>query len=110
MDHPEVVEVWNLVFIQFNRKSNGTLEPLPECHIDTGMGFERLCMVLQGVRSTYDTDLFRPLTDGIELISKYLYGKSSESDVAIRVIVDHIRAVSFAIADGQLPGIRVPVM
>ncbi|MDM9631578.1 alanine--tRNA ligase [Robiginitalea aurantiaca] len=104
MDHPEVVEVWNLVFIQFNRKANGTLEPLPERHIDTGMGFERLCMVLQGVRSTYDTDLFRPLTDGIELISKYLYGKSSESDVAIRVIVDHIRAVSFAIADGQLPG------
>ncbi len=104
MDHPEVVEVWNLVFIQFNRKANGTLEPLPERHIDTGMGFERLCMVLQGVRSTYDTDLFRPLTDGIELISKYLYGKSSASDVAIRVIVDHIRAVSFAIADGQLPG------
>ncbi len=103
-DHPQVVEVWNLVFIQFNRKANGALESLPERHIDTGMGFERLCMVMQGVQSTYDTDLFTPLTRGIELISKYRYGHSAESDVAIRVIVDHIRAVAFAIADGQLPG------
>jgi alanyl-tRNA synthetase len=103
-DHPQVVEVWNLVFIQFNRKANGVLESLPERHIDTGMGFERLCMVMQGVQSTYDTDLFTPLTRGIELISKYRYGHSAESDVAIRVIVDHIRAVAFAIADGQLPG------
>ncbi|MEJ2162124.1 MAG: alanine--tRNA ligase-related protein, partial [Robiginitalea sp.] len=101
-DHPQVVEVWNLVFIQFNRKANGELEPLPEHHIDTGMGFERLCMVMQGVQSTYDTDLFTPLTRGIELISKYWYGQSVESDVAIRVIADHIRAVAFAIADGQL--------
>ncbi|MGA9239393.1 alanine--tRNA ligase [Robiginitalea sp.] len=104
MDHPQVVEIWNLVFMQFNRKAGGTLEPLPERHIDTGMGFERLCMVLQDVKSTYDTDLFTPLTSAIELISKYLYGQSTESDVAIRVIADHIRAVSFAIADGQLPG------
>ncbi|MGB5654098.1 MAG: alanine--tRNA ligase [Robiginitalea sp.] len=103
-DHPQVVEIWNLVFMQFNRKAGGALEPLPERHIDTGMGFERLCMVLQGVKSTYDTDVFTPLTSAIELISKYLYGQSSESDVAIRVIADHIRAVSFAIADGQLPG------
>jgi alanyl-tRNA synthetase len=103
-DHPQVVEIWNLVFMQFNRKAGGTLEPLPERHIDTGMGFERLCMVLQDVKSTYDTDVFTPLTSAIELISKYLYGQSSESDVAIRVIADHIRAVSFAIADGQLPG------
>ena len=103
-DHPQVVEIWNLVFIQFNRKSGGQLEPLPQRHVDTGMGFERLCMVLQGVQSNYDTDLFTPLTSAIELISKYRYGNSEESDVAIRVIADHIRAVSFAIADGQLPG------
>ena len=103
-DHPQVVEIWNLVFMQFNRKAGGALEALPERHIDTGMGFERLCMVLQDVKSTYDTDVFTPLTSAIELISKYLYGQSTESDVAIRVIADHIRAVSFAIADGQLPG------
>ena len=103
-DHPQVVEIWNLVFIQFNRKANGQLEPLPQRHIDTGMGFERLCMVLQGVQSNYDTDLFTPLTRAIELISTYRYGHTEEADVAIRVIADHIRAVSFAIADGQLPG------
>ena len=103
-DHPQVVEIWNLVFIQFNRKANGRLEPLPQRHIDTGMGFERLCMVLQGVQSNYDTDLFTPLTRAIELISTYRYGHTEEADVAIRVIADHIRAVSFAIADGQLPG------
>ena len=103
-DHPLVVEIWNLVFIQFNRKSGGELEPLPQRHVDTGMGFERLCMVMQGVQSNYDTDLFPPLTSAIELSSKCRYGHTEESDVAIRVIADHIRAVSFAIADGQLPG------
>ena len=103
-DHPQVVEVWNLVFIQFNRRSGGALEPLPQRHVDTGMGFERLCMVLQGVQSNYDTDLFTPLTSAIEVITKYRYGHEESSDVAIRVIADHIRAVAFAIADGQLPG------
>lgn len=103
-DHPQVVEVWNLVFIQYNRKADGSLEPLPEKHIDTGMGFERLCMVLQGVDSSYDTDLFTPLIREIENITKSKYGKAGETDIAIRVIADHIRAVSFAIADGQLPG------
>ena len=103
-DHPEVVEIWNLVFIQYNRKANGQLEPLPEKHVDTGMGFERLCMVLQGVRSNYDTDLFTPLIREIETITRAAYGKEEETDIAIRVVVDHIRAVAFAIADGQLPG------
>jgi len=102
-DHPQVVEIWNLVFMQFNRKSGGTLEPLPERHIDTGMGCERLCMVLQGVQSNYDTDLFTPLIREIETITASTYGKTEETDIAIRVIADHIRAVSFAIADGQLP-------
>jgi alanyl-tRNA synthetase len=103
-DHPQVVEIWNLVFMQFNRKAGGALEPLPERHIDTGMGFERLCMVLQGVQSNYDTDLFTPLIRAIETITASTYGKTEESDIAIRVVADHIRAVSFAIADGQLPG------
>ncbi len=103
-DHPQVVEIWNLVFMQFNRKAGGALEPLPERHIDTGMGFERLCMVLQGVQSNYDTDLFTPLIREIETITASSYGKTEETDIAIRVIADHIRAVSFAIADGQLPG------
>ncbi|EAR17070.1 alanine--tRNA ligase [Robiginitalea biformata] len=103
-DHPEVVEIWNLVFIQYNRKADGSLEPLPEKHIDTGMGFERLCMVLQGVRSNYDTDLFTPLIREIGKITGKDYGQSEEDDIAIRVIADHIRAVSFTIADGQLPG------
>ncbi len=103
-DHPLVVEIWNLVFIQYNRKSNGQLEPLPARHVDTGMGFERLCMVLQGVASSYDTDLFRPLIREIEVITNASYGKARDTDIAIRVIADHIRAVSFAIADGQLPG------
>ena len=103
-DHPQVVEIWNLVFMQYNRKADGSLEPLPEKHIDTGMGFERLCMVLQGVTSNYDTDLFIPLIREIEKITGSQYGKSEETDIAIRVIADHIRAVSFAIADGQLPG------
>jgi len=102
-DHPEVVEIWNLVFIQYNRKTNGTLEPLPEKHVDTGMGFERLCMVLQGVQSNYDTDIFTPLIREIETITNTTYGKNEETDIAIRVIADHVRAVAFSIADGQLP-------
>lgn len=103
MDHPQVVEIWNLVFMQFNRKANGDLEPLPAKHVDTGMGFERLCMVLQGVQSNYDTDVFTPIIKEIELICGTTYGKKEETDVAIRVIADHIRTVSFSIADGQLP-------
>jgi len=102
-DHPQVVEIWNLVFIQFNRKANGQLEDLPEKHIDTGMGFERLCMVLQGKQSNYDTDVFTPLIREIETITRKEYGKHQETDIAIRVVADHVRAVSFAIADGQLP-------
>ncbi len=102
-DHPHVVEIWNLVFMQFNRKANGSLEELPAKHIDTGMGFERLCMVLQGVQSNYDTDVFTPLIREIETITGIEYGKDEKIDIAIRVIADHVRAVSFAIADGQLP-------
>ena len=102
-DHPEVIEIWNLVFIEFNRKKDGSLEKLPLKHIDTGMGFERLCMVLQGVRSNYDTDIFQPLINELELVSKIKYGIDKEKDIAIRVIVDHLRAISFSIADGQLP-------
>ncbi len=102
-DHPQVVEIWNLVFMQFNRKANGSLEPLPEKHIDTGMGFERLCMVLQGVQSNYDTDVFTPLIREVEIITGKKYGTNEETDIAIRVISDHVRAVAFSIADGQLP-------
>ncbi|GLU43734.1 alanine--tRNA ligase [Allomuricauda sp. NBRC 101325] len=102
-DHPQVVEIWNLVFMQFNRKANGSLEPLPEKHIDTGMGFERLCMVLQNVQSNYDTDVFTPLIREVETITGKKYGKDEETDIAIRVISDHVRAVAFSIADGQLP-------
>ncbi len=102
-DHPQVVEIWNLVFMQFNRKANGTLEDLPAQHIDTGMGFERLCMALQGKQSNYDTDVFTPLLNKISGISGIAYGKSESTDIAQRVIADHIRAVAFAIADGQLP-------
>src|SRR5690606_11843301 len=102
-DHPQVVEIWNLVFMQYNRKANGTLEALPDKHIDTGMGFERLCMVLQGVQSNYDTDVFTPIIREIETISNKEYGKDAKIDVAIRVISDHVRAVAFSIADGQLP-------
>jgi len=104
MSHPQVIEIWNNVFMQFNRKSDSSLEPLPARHVDTGMGFERLCMVLQGVRSNYDTDVFTPLIKKIESISCQSYGGTdTKSDVAMRVIADHVRAVSFAIADGQLP-------
>jgi alanyl-tRNA synthetase len=103
MDHPQVVEIWNLVFMQYNRKANGSLEALPDKHIDTGMGFERLCMVLQGVQSNYDTDVFTPIIREIETISNKEYNKDEKVDVAIRVISDHVRAVAFSIADGQLP-------
>ena len=102
-DHPQVVEIWNLVFMQYNRKANGSLEALPDKHIDTGMGFERLCMVLQGVQSNYDTDVFTPIIREIETIADKKYGKDDKVDVAIRVISDHVRAVAFSIADGQLP-------
>lgn len=102
-DHPQVVEIWNLVFMQYNRKADGSLENLPAKHVDTGMGFERLCMVLQGVTSNYDTDIFTPLIREIETITNANYGKKEETDIAIRVIADHIRAVAFSIADGQLP-------
>ena len=102
-DHPQVVEIWNLVFMQFNRKANGSLEKLPAQHVDTGMGFERLCMVLQDKKSNYDTDIFTPLIREIEAITNTKYGNDEEKDIAIRVISDHVRAVAFSIADGQLP-------
>lgn len=104
-DHPQVIEVWNLVFMEFNRKADGSLEKLPKQNVDTGMGFERLCMALQGKSSNYDTDVFTPLIEKVEEISgkKYEGKLEDEKDIAIRVIVDHIRAVAFAIADGQLP-------
>ncbi len=102
-DHPQVVEIWNLVFMQFNRKADGSLEKLPAQHVDTGMGFERLCMVLQRKQSNYDTDVFTPLIREIEAITHSKYGVDEKIDVAIRVIADHIRAVAFSIADGQLP-------
>ena len=102
-DHPQVIEIWNLVFMEYNRKANGSLEDLPQKHIDTGMGFERLCMVLQDVTSNYDTDVFTPIIREIEAISGLSYGKQLKQDIAIRVISDHVRAVAFSIADGQLP-------
>ncbi|WP_167615766.1 alanine--tRNA ligase [Maribellus sediminis] len=102
-DHPQVIEIWNLVFIQFNRKANGALEELPAKHVDTGMGFERLCMVLQGVTSNYDTDVFQSTIAEIGKLSNKNYGDDLKSDIAMRVIADHLRAVAFAIAEGQLP-------
>jgi len=111
-DHPQVVEIWNNVFMEFNRKADGSLEKLPAKHVDTGMGFERLCMAMQGVTSNYDTDVFTPLIKKVEEISGLKYTDNSIKDIseeqhkiniAIRVIVDHVRAVAFAIADGQLP-------
>ncbi|MCL4141522.1 UNVERIFIED_CONTAM: hypothetical protein GTU68_061555 [Idotea baltica] len=102
-DHPQVVEIWNLVFMQYNRKANGSLEDLPNKHIDTGMGFERLCMVLQNVQSNYDTDVFTPIIREIETITNTKYGSNEKQDIATRVISDHVRAVAFSIADGQLP-------
>ncbi|MCI2229716.1 alanine--tRNA ligase [Polaribacter sp. MSW13] len=102
-DHPQVVEIWNLVFMQYNRKADGSLENLPNKHIDTGMGFERLCMVLQGVQSNYDTDVFTPIIREIEAVTNTKYGSNEKQDIATRVISDHVRAVAFSIADGQLP-------
>ena len=102
-DHPQVVEVWNLVFIEFNRKADKSLEPLPNKHVDTGMGFERLCMALQGKTSNYDTDVFTPLIKEIETLTASQYGVELNTDRAIRVIADHLRTVYFAIADRQLP-------
>ncbi|NLJ82579.1 MAG: alanine--tRNA ligase [Bacteroidales bacterium] len=102
-DHPLVIEIWNLVFIQYNRLANGSLSLLPNKYVDTGMGLERLAMVLQGKQSNYDTDIFQSLIGEIALLSQKTYGAQSDSDIAMRVIADHLRAVSFAIADGQLP-------
>jgi alanyl-tRNA synthetase len=102
-DHPQVVEVWNLVFMEFNRLSDSSLRALPAKHVDTGMGFERLCMALQGKKSNYDTDVFQPIIQKIAGLSGIPYGKSEKTDIALRVIADHVRAVAFAIADGQLP-------
>jgi alanyl-tRNA synthetase len=101
--HPNVIEIWNLVFIQYNRKANGALEILPSRHVDTGMGFERLCMVVQGKTSNYDTDVFQPLISEISVITGKPYGENDKWDIAMRVIADHLRAVSFSIADGQIP-------
>ena len=103
-DNPLVIELWNLVFIQYNRKASGKLEDLPKKHIDTGMGLERLCMVLQNVKSNYDTDIFKSLIQEIQQTTGIVYGNNEEIDIAMRVISDHLRAVSFSIADGQLPG------
>ena len=102
-DHPDVIEIWNLVFMQYNRRKSGVLEKLDSTHVDTGMGFERLCMIMQGVKSNYDTDVFQLLIDRLELLTNHKYGKDSKKDIAMRVISDHIRAVACSIADGQLP-------
>ncbi|HQV01198.1 MAG TPA: alanine--tRNA ligase, partial [Bacteroidia bacterium] len=101
--HPQVVEIWNNVFMEFNRKADGSLHKLPAQHVDTGMGFERLCMALQGKQSNYDTDIFQPLIQYISKHCKIPYGQTERTDIAMRVMSDHIRAISFAIADGQLP-------
>lgn len=102
-NHPDVIEIWNLVFIQYNRLSDGTLENLPNQHVDTGMGLERLCMIMQEKKSNYDTDIFQSIIQKIEVESKNKYGEDPSTDIAMRVIADHIRAVTFSIADGQLP-------
>jgi len=101
--HPQVIEIWNLVFIQYNRRSDGTLVQLPQKHVDTGMGFERLTMALQGKQSNYDTDIFQPVIQELSGIAGIRYGQDDRSDIAMRVIADHIRAIAFSIADGQLP-------
>ena len=102
-DHPQVIEIWNNVFMQFNRKSDSSLEPLPATHVDTGMGLERLAMALQGKQSNYDIDLFQTLIQHMVRVSGISYGKSEETDIALRVIADHVRTIAFSIADGQLP-------
>ncbi len=102
-DHPQVIEIWNLVFMQFNRKADGSLENLPATHVDTGMGFERLCMVLQGKTSSYDSDVFQPIIVELEALCGKGYGEGERTDIAMRVVADHLRTVAFAIADGQLP-------
>ena len=102
-DHPQVIEIWNLVFMQYNRFTDGSLKPLPNSHVDTGMGFERLAMIMQGVKSNYDTDIFQPIIQAIAKSAKLKYGENEKQDIAMRVIADHIRAISFSIADGQLP-------
>ena len=102
-DHPLVIELWNLVFIQYNRKANSDLEHLPEKHVDTGLGFERLSMVVQKKQSNYDTDIFQPVIQELSRISDKKYGEKVEVDVALRVVADHLRAISFSIADGQIP-------
>jgi alanyl-tRNA synthetase len=102
-DHPQVIEIWNNVFMQFNRKANGSLEPLPATHVDTGMGLERLAMTLQGKTSNYDIDLFQSLIQHMEKVSGKKYGENEATDIALRVIADHVRAIAFSIADGQLP-------
>ncbi len=102
-DHPQVIEIWNNVFMEFNRKADGKLEPLPAKHVDTGMGFERLCMALQGKQSNYDTDVFTPILDKIASVSEMNYGADDKTDIAFRVCADHIRAIACVIADGQLP-------
>lgn len=102
-DHPQVIEIWNLVFMQYNRKADGTLEPLPAKVIDTGMGFERLVRTLQGKTSNYDTDVFQPIIKVIGDLSGKKYGDDEKTDVAMRVVADHIRTIAFSITDGQLP-------
>ena len=102
-DHPQVIEIWNLVFMQYNRFSDGNLKPLPNSHVDTGMGFERLAMIMQAVKSNYDTDIFQPIIQAIAKKARLKYGENEKQDIAMRVIADHIRAISFSIADGQLP-------
>lgn len=102
-DDPLVIEIWNLVFMQFNRRANGSLEPLPARHVDTGMGFERLCMVIQGKKSNYDTDIFQPYIAKLAEMSGKIYGTDEKADIAMRVVADHLRAIAFSIADGQLP-------
>lgn len=102
-DHPLVIEIWNLVFIQFNRKQGGQLDKLSKTHVDTGMGFERLCMALQGKKSNYDTDVFQPIIQKIARLSHKKYGQNEQLDIAMRVVADHVRTVAFSIAEGQLP-------
>ena len=102
-DHPLVIEIWNLVFMQYNRKVDGSLEPLPNKVIDTGMGLERLCMALQGKKSNYDTDVFQPLICKLGEMCGKKYGDNKDVDIAMRVVADHVRTIAFSVADGQLP-------